>query len=173
MMMTRERTNWRKGVIWRSIRPRRDDSLCPREPVSRVLCPTELGGDHLSRAAVACRLVRPTRELRGEQPPACAERTRARILGLAPGGGCLAGRVTTPPVVSYTTFSPSPLRFRSGSLFLWPFSASHPAWVLPSTALCGARTFLTRRKRRARPPGSLGQCHLSTRVVLCQGAVFG
>src|SRR5512136_11817 len=133
----------------------------PREPVSRVLCPTWLGGDHLSRAAVARRLVRPTRELKDEQPPACAERTRARILGLAPGGGCLAGRVATPPVVFYTAFSPAPLRHRSGSLFLWPFSAGHPAWVLPSTALCGARTFLDRRERRPRPSGSLGHSHLS------------
>ena len=34
----------------------------------------------------------------------------ARMLGLAPAGGCLAGHVAVPPVSSYLTFSPSPLR---------------------------------------------------------------
>ena len=145
----------------------------PREPVSRVLCPTELGGGHLSRAAVTRRLVRPTRELGGEQPPALCrgqpDKARARMLGLAPGGGCLAGRVTTPPVVSCATFSPSPAerpkglsRWRSVSVAL---SVGRPTWGLPSTALYGARTFLTLRYGRAQPPGPLGQAHLSTQVV--------
>jgi len=88
------------------------------------------------------------------------------MLGLAPGGGCLAGRVATPPVVSYTTFSPLPRE--RGGLFLWPCSASHPAWALPSTALCGARTFLALPEGKARPPGPLGQLHLSTQKVTRQ-----
>ena len=51
------------------------------------------------------------------------------MLGLAPGGGCLAGRVATPPVVSYATFSPSPAEMQAslvGSLFLWSFSVGSP-----------------------------------------------
>jgi len=111
--------------------------------------------------------MRPTRKLRDEQPP--VPEAHACKLGLAPGGGCLAGRVATPPVVSYTTFSPLPgLRIGDrgwyivfpqsiGGLFLWPCSAGHPAWVLPSTVLCGARTFLTLYLPRRGRPAPLGK----------------
>jgi hypothetical protein len=43
------------------------------------------------------------------------------LLGLAPEEGCLAAALLQSPVVSYTTFSPSPY----GSLFLWPNLAGY------------------------------------------------
>jgi len=56
------------------------DFLCAKstwQPKPKGACkpssvPNKLGGDHLSRAAVTRRLVRPTREIGSEQPPAHA-----------------------------------------------------------------------------------------------------
>jgi len=72
---------------------------CLSKPISRVLSPPGYepveGGDHLSRATVARRLQRPTRGLRTSSP----RRGRVSLpaprplLGLAPGGVCLAGPV--------------------------------------------------------------------------------
>src|SRR5690625_7948329 len=46
-------------------------------------------------------------------------------------------------VVSYTTLSPLPHRWAGAAVyFLWHFPAGHPGWALPTTLLCGARTFL-------------------------------
>ena len=38
----------------------------------------------------------------------------------------------------------------AGGMFLCHFPSGRPAWVLPSALPCGARTFLSRRKRRPR-----------------------
>ncbi len=46
------------------------------------------------------------------------------------------------PVTSLPVYQP-------GGLFLWPDPSGYPAWVLPSTVPCGARTFLTPRKARS------------------------
>ena len=46
------------------------------------------------------------------------EREAARMLGLAPAGGCLAGHVSMPPVSSYLTFSPLPCAGQSVSVAL-------------------------------------------------------
>jgi len=83
------------------------------------------------------------------------------LLGLAPGGGCLAARVTPGAggllhhlftlARSTGDLPAAGARWRSVSVAL---SAGYPAWVLPSTAPCGARTFLTPPRRRgatARP----------------------
>ena len=53
-------------------------------------------------------------------------------------------------VVSYTTVSPLPPRWRAGAVcFLWHCPAGHPGSALPTTLPCGARTFLT-----GLPPGA-------------------
>jgi len=54
-------------------------------------------------------------------------------------------------VRSYRTVSPLPHPHKVGPAvcFLWHFPSGHPAWVLPSTVLCGVRTFL-RRPQAAR-----------------------
>lgn len=68
------------------------------------------------------------------------------LLGLAPGGGCLAAALLTTPVVSYTTLSPLPenravtwscLRSRrrsrsSGGRFLWPCPQVSPTGGYPA-----------------------------------------
>jgi len=56
-------------------------------------------------------------------------------------------------VVSYTTVSPLPDR-RTGRAVcsLWHCPAGHPGWVLPTTLLCGARTFLGEPEGSTRPP---------------------
>ncbi len=49
-------------------------------------------------------------------------------------------------VVSYTAVSPLPRTSRYGAVcFLWHFPAGHPGWALPTTLLCGVRTFLCSR----------------------------
>jgi len=56
------------------------------------------GGGHPSRTTVARRLVQPTRRSTGASRPDLPTANRRQdslLLGLAPGGGCLAGRVTT------------------------------------------------------------------------------
>ena len=61
-------------------------------------------------------------------------------LDLAPGGVCLAAAVTC------GTGELLPHRFtltdESAVYFLWHCPADHSGWVLPTTMLCGARTFL-------------------------------
>jgi hypothetical protein len=89
------------------------------------------------------------------------------MLGLAPDGGCLAGvsprrRWSLAPPFHPRLCDPYGSKGQSVSVAL---SASRLAWALPSIVLCGARTFLTSHKCEARPPGPLGQNHLSTRTV--------
>jgi len=62
-------------------------------PISRILCPGTRGGGHLSRAPIAQHLLRPTRGS-GEQP--VVPMGTSLMLGLAPGGVCLAEPVTWP-----------------------------------------------------------------------------
>src|SRR5699024_8566279 len=57
-------------------------------------------------------------------------------------------------VVSYTTVSPLPVRGRA-VCSLWHCPAGHPGWALPTTLLCGARTFLGTPEGATRPPGRL------------------
>jgi hypothetical protein len=61
------------------------------------------------------------------------DQLRARILfGIAPGGACHAGPVASPPVGSYSTVSPLPMRTWAVS-FLWRFPSGCPARALPGT----------------------------------------
>ncbi len=62
-------------------------------PEGFILARTHLG-DHLSGAAVACRLVQPTRNSN-------AAGRGSFLLGLAPDGGCLAAAITGGAVGSY------------------------------------------------------------------------
>ena len=94
-------------------------------------------------------------------PRTVAERAAPRppkrtlsLLGLAPGGGCLATRVAAGAggllhhlfTITWLTGGQSgePSYPPPGCLlFCGPLPSGHPAWVLPSTVPCGARTFLT------------------------------
>ncbi len=104
-----------------------------------VYKPDSVEDDHPSATTVACRLLRPTRDL--------SDGPSLSLLGLAPGGVCLAGRSPGSLVGSYPTVSPLPdpslLRlWPSAVCFLWHFPSGRPAWELPSTLPCGVRTFL-------------------------------
>ena len=94
------------------------------------------------------------------------------LLGLAPGGGCLAARIAADAggllhrLFTLTlTLPPSPASGRGvggeGNLFLWPCSGRfphkgiYPPRVLPGAVLFGVRTFLdpslTRETATVRP----------------------
>ena len=73
------------------------------------------------------------------------------LLDLAPSGVCRAGVVTRAAVRSYRTISPLPRRCPPARrrptdgeavCFLWHCPDPCGRWVLPTTASCGARTFL-------------------------------
>src|SRR4051794_17573472 len=69
------------------------------------------------------------------------------LLGLAPGGVCHARHVTVPPVRSYRTLSPLPVRDSaeaapSAVCSLRHFPAGFPGWALPTAMPFGVRTFL-------------------------------
>jgi hypothetical protein len=91
----------------------------------------------------------------GEQPSNASAGARGALLILLPVG------FTEPPqspgalVVSYTAVSPlPPRRVGSGAVcFLWHCPAGHPGWALPTTVLCGVRTFLDRTSARPRSGG--------------------
>jgi len=70
-------------------------------PVSRVLCPLEADGNHLSSPAVTGRFMQPTRGLGRAS-------FSVPLFGLALDGVFTAGTVTRPPVSSYLTISPLP-----------------------------------------------------------------
>jgi hypothetical protein len=107
----------------------------PRQGDGPACKPDSVIGDHPSRATVAGGLQRPTRVL----GRATLERT---LSGLAPGGVCRAATVTR------RTGGLLPHRFTltapggAAVCFLWHCPASHLGWVLPTTLLCGVRTFL-------------------------------
>lgn len=110
-------------------------------PVRRVLSGGVSPVDgHLSRRHVAVPLQRSTRGLGGPRLHPLSD--------LAPDEVYRAGRVTTTPVVSYTTLSPLPTR-TPAVCFLWHCLADHSGWVLPTVLSCGARTFLGAVSRHA------------------------
>lgn len=67
----------------------------------RACKPGSVENGHVSGTPIARRLARPTRASNGAD-------SSSALLGLAPGGVCRAGRVTTPAVRSYRTVSPLP-----------------------------------------------------------------
>jgi hypothetical protein len=92
----------------------------------------------------------------GEQP------SNAPCLALLQVGFTEPHRSPGALVVSYTTVSPLPRRPTDRSpasgvavCSLWHCPAGHPGWALPTTSLCGARTFLGGSELPTRPPGRL------------------
>ena len=106
--------------------------------------PLSRGGGHPSGTAVAGSLVRSTREHRAGRPRSLAQGAVAPLLTLLRVGFTEPPQSPAALVVSYTTVSPLPLRWRAGAVcFLWHCPAGHPGSALPTTLPCGARTFLT------------------------------
>ena len=123
-------------------------------PVSRVLWPLR-AGDHPSVNAITG-ILQPFGCAAYPDAQASSPRTRPRprgLLGLAPSGVCRAVTVTDDAVGPYPAVSPSPAR-KPAVCFLWHCPAGHPGWALPTTLLCGARTFLD-SSRLPRSPGWL------------------
>ena len=92
-------------------------------------------------------------------PASSAGHVIACLFGVAPGGGCLAVRVTANAVRSYRTFSPLPdppsIRWPSAVCSLWPCSSPHGGRSLAVTLPYGARTFLSVPKSTQRLSGQL------------------
>ncbi len=141
---------------------READLECPSQPISRVLFPSPLTPLRVAIIYLGWWLPTISSSLPGTQTGRVIPRPRSTSdvdRGTRP--HCLAllrVGVTWPPVsprtpvVSYTTFSPSPRRLilstcrrrvRHGCLlFCGPFPSGLPDLGLPSTAPYGARTFL-------------------------------
>lgn len=118
-------------------------------PVSRVLSPAGQPGDgHLSRAAVAGGLKRPTCE-HGAGSSLAFWACSGRGLPSQPGyPGCWWS--LAPP------FHPYPL---AGAVcFLLHLPSGHPGPALPAALPCGARTFLGALAGATRPSGRLRSC---------------
>ena len=76
----------------------------------------------------------------GEQPSGASADARTRPLDLAPGGVCRATPVTWGAGgLLHHRFT---LTSEEAVCSLWHFPAGHPGWALPTTVLCGVRTFL-------------------------------
>ena len=95
----------------------------------------------------------------GEQPSGASADARTRPLDLAPGG----------------VYQATPVAWGAGGLLhhrftltseeavcsLWHCPAGHPGWALPTTVLCGVRTFLTHLEGGPRSPDRLVQIQAS------------
>ena len=119
----------------------------PHSVCSKTLRILELG-NHLSGSCVTTTLLRPTRMSNGTS-------STFILLGLAPGGVCLAGDITaTAGGLLHHRFT---LTYccRSNNLGNTPLCctipAGHPARPLAGTMLCGVRTFLSRLLGRDYP----------------------
>ena len=102
-------------------------------------------------ATIHLRAPSPTRS---SDLPACSgeQPSNARCLVLLQVGFTEPRRSPVVLVVSYTTVSPSPqLRGAEAVSSLWHCPAGYPGWALPTTLLCGARTFLDTSVAVARP----------------------
>ncbi len=76
----------------------------------------------------------------GEQPSGASADARTRPLDLAPGGVCRATPVAWGAGgLLHHRFT---LTSKEAVCSLWHFPAGHPGWALPTTVLCGVRTFL-------------------------------
>jgi hypothetical protein len=131
----------------------------PSRPISRILFPC--AGRQSSIWDARCRA--PRCGLPGAQrvrAAPCFHEGNLPLLGLAPGGVCLARAVTSPAGgLLHRRFTLAPLKWHghfSGSRFAFcgTVPSGHPAWRLASTVLCGVRTFLT--PCGVRLPGRLG-----------------
>ena len=107
------------------------------------------GGDHSSRATVAGRLERLTREARADNPRPSRVRG-CSLFSLAPGGVYRARHVTTAPVRSYRTLSPLPPLARRRSALCGTVLGVAPTGRYP--APCPAEPGLSSRGDTRRPP---------------------
>jgi hypothetical protein len=112
---------------------------CLSQSVSRVLSGAAPLGGHLSGMGVTTRLVQPTRDSSGAS-------SASPLLGLATGGVCLAVPVARHAGVLLPhrfTLACQPIRDGFGNMLLCgTIPSGRPAWLLASTMLCVARTFL-------------------------------
>jgi len=134
-------------------------ALVVTERVEWACKPSSVDSVHLSGTAVAHSLMRPTRGSCGVGLTPVSRRRLALYLALLRAG---FGQ----PVCLHTAGALLPHHFTlahltAGGMFLCHFPSGRPAWVLPSALPCGARTFLSRRKRRPRTLGPL-RVHCST-----------
>lgn len=99
-------------------------------PVSRILSTPDRDpglDDHSSGPVVTHRIKLPTRTSGQKRPGGDIQTDQpamTSLFGIAPGGACHARTVTSPPVGSYPTFSPSPCK--QGSLFSVALSLGLP-----------------------------------------------
>jgi len=132
--------------------------------------PSSVESVHLSGTAVAHSLVRPTRGSCGVGLTPVSRRRLALYLALLRAG---FGQ----PACLHTAGALLPHHFtlahrEVGGMFLCHFPSGRPAWVLPSALPCGARTFLSRRKRRPRTLGPL-RVYCTTGPLIGTGTTAG
>ncbi len=119
--------------------------------------PGSVAGGHLSGTTVTRRLTQPTRGSNETGRLAPPKRT-CPCLALLPVGVAWPPASPRTPVVSYTTFSPSPgqPRLPRLSTFLWPFSVGLPRLGVTQHRALWSPDF-PRLPREARSPGRLGR----------------
>jgi len=121
--------------------------------------PGSVESGHFSRPAVACRLQQPTRKCWRTGPVRAGRVPAPSCLVLLPVGFAVPVPVTRAAVRSYRTFSPLPrLSPIEAVCFLWHCPCPRGRWALPTTASCGARTFLPAKKAE-RPLSPLRDTH--------------
>ena len=140
----------------------RDEPVDKRDSVAAVAG----RGDHPSATAVTSGLLRSTRRL----GRAALERLRRRVrvlLILLQVGFTEPSQSPGMLVVSYTAVSPLPPcdempgtspTESEAVCSLWHCPAGHPGWALPTTVLCGVRTFLDDVAASPRSPDRLVHC---------------
>ena len=112
-------------------------------PISRVLCPRTVTGPEAAIIHLGTPLPAPSSGLPGHIGRAALKRV---LYGLAPGGVYLAVPVTRDAgglLHHLFTLTCGPVKVDPPAVcFLWHWPAGFPEWALPTTLLCGARTFL-------------------------------
>lgn len=140
-------------VVWQQ--EHRGCILRSSRPISRVLCPRPLARSRVAIIYLGWRLPTTSSGLPGtrtERTAPCSRllkesRVRPHCLVLLPVGVAWPPVSPRTPVVSYTTFSPSPRRTALTasprlSSSLWPFSVRSPRPGITQHRVLGARTFL-------------------------------
>jgi hypothetical protein len=104
----------------------------------------------------------------------CDRTDIASLVGLAPGGVCLATAVTGGAVGSYPAVSPLPRgagKRGAAVCSLWHSPRGHPHRALPGTLPCGARTFLSQPEGCQRSSDPLRRAHDSRTLAHRRAAV--
>ncbi len=95
----------------------------------------------------------------------CGLRRARSLFGIAPGGACHAGAVASPPVGSYPTVSPLPIR-RQAVCSLWRYPWGCPRRALPGTITSWSPDFPRQvaLPRSSSPPRAVGMAGIGRRV---------